>query len=71
MPMTQIKINVNNDVLDVIAPISLTELIALRALDDKGMAIARNNTIVSKRQWSTTYLDDGDIVDIFTLVAGG
>lgn len=69
--MTQIKINVNNDVLDVIAPISLTELIALRALDDKGMAIARNNTIVSKRQWSTTYLDDGDIVDIFTLVAGG
>ena len=69
--MTQIKISVNNDALDVIAPISLTELIALRALDDKGMAIARNNTIVSKKQWSTTYLDDGDIVDIFTLVAGG
>ena len=69
--MTQIKISVNNDALDVIAPISLTELIALRALDDKGTAIARNNTIVSKKQWSTTYLDDGDIVDIFTLVAGG
>ncbi|WP_338519722.1 sulfur carrier protein ThiS [Alteromonas gracilis] len=69
--MTQIKISVNNDALDVIAPISLTELIALKTLDDKGTAIARNNTIVSKRQWSTTYLDDGDIVDIFTLVAGG
>ena len=69
--MTQIKISVNNDALDVIAPISLTELIALKALDDKGTAITRNSTIVSKRQWSTTYLDDGDIVDIFTLVAGG
>jgi sulfur carrier protein len=69
--MTQIKINVNSQVIEVIAPISLTELIALKALDDTGTAIAHNNSIVSKKQWSTTYLGDGDAIDIFTLVAGG
>ncbi|MDY6883202.1 MAG: MoaD/ThiS family protein [Pseudomonadota bacterium] len=33
--------------------------------------MAKNAAIVSKRDWSTTYLNDNDTVDIFTLVAGG
>ena len=69
--MTQIKINVNNQPLNVVSPISLSELIALKQLNDDGTAIAKNNAIVSKKAWSTTYLNDNDTVDIFTLVAGG
>ncbi|WP_394224191.1 sulfur carrier protein ThiS [Alteromonas gracilis] len=69
--MTQIKINVNNQPVSVISPISLNELIALKQLNSDGTAIARNNAIVSKKAWSTTYLNDNDTVDIFTLVAGG
>ncbi|PRO70230.1 sulfur carrier protein ThiS [Alteromonas gracilis] len=69
--MTQIKVNVNNQPLNVIAPISLSELIALKQIDVDGTAIAKNTAIVSKREWSTTYLNDNDTVDIFTLVAGG
>lgn len=69
--MIQIKVNVNNQPMNVISPISLSELIALKQLNDDGTAIARNATIVSKKEWSTTYLKDNDTVDIFTLVAGG
>jgi len=69
--MTQIKVNVNNQPLSVIAPISLSELIALKQINVDGTAIAKNAAIVSKREWSTTYLNDNDTVDIFTLVAGG
>ena len=69
--MTQIKVNVNNQPMNVISPISLSELIALKKLNDDGTAIARNAAIVSKTDWSTTYLKDNDTVDIFTLVAGG
>lgn len=69
--MTQIKINVNNQPLNVVSPISISELIALKQLNDDGTAIAKNNAIVSKKAWSTTYLNDNDTVDIFTLVAGG
>lgn len=69
--MTQIKINVNNQPVSVISPISLSELIALKQLNSDGTAIAKNNAIISKKAWSTTYLNDNDTVDIFTLVAGG
>lgn len=69
--MTQICIRVNNQTLNVISPISLTELIALQQLNDEGTAIGINNAIVSKQDWSSTYLNNNDTVDIFTLVAGG
>lgn len=69
--MTQIKVNVNNQPMNVISPISLSELIALKQLDDDGTAVAKNAAIISKNEWSTTYLSDNDTVDIFTLVAGG
>ncbi|WP_334058774.1 sulfur carrier protein ThiS [Alteromonas sp. S005] len=69
--MTPIKVNVNNQPMNVISPISLSELIALKQLNDDGTAIARNAAIVSKKEWPTTYLKDNDTVDIFTLVAGG
>ena len=69
--MTQIKVNVNNQPVNVIAPISLSELIALKQIDVDGTAIAKNAAIVSKREWPTTSLNDNDTVDIFTLVAGG
>ncbi|NDV90454.1 sulfur carrier protein ThiS [Alteromonas sp. 345S023] len=69
--MTCIHINVNNEALSCISPISISELVALNHLDEEGTAIALNSTIVSKPLWSTTYLSNGDHLDIFTLVAGG
>lgn len=69
--MTQIRINVNNQSLAFDSPISITELVALKKFASEGTAVAHNSSIVSKSQWSATYLNDGDTLDIFTLVAGG
>ena len=69
--MTQININVNNQPMSVISPISLSELIALKQLKDEGTAVAKNAAIISKQEWPTTYLSNNDTVDRFTLVAGG
>ncbi len=69
--MTQITVNVNQQPKHCVSPISIAELLALKQLEKKGTAVARNNNIVSKSQWSATYLNHGDTLDIFTLVAGG
>ena len=69
--MTEITIKLNNHPVNLIAPISLSELISVKAPDETGTAIALNSVIVSKKNWPNTFLGDGDIVDIFTLVAGG
>ena len=69
--MTQININVNNQPMSVISPISLSELIALKRLKDEGKKKKKNAAIISKNEWPTTYLSNNDTVDIFTLVAGG
>ena len=53
--MTQININVNNQPMSVISPISLSELIALKQLKDEGTAVAKNAAIISKNEWPTTY----------------
>ena len=38
--MTQIKVNVNNQPMNVISPISLNELVALKQINVDGTAIA-------------------------------
>ena len=43
--MTQININVNNQPMSVISPISLSELIALKQLKDEGTAVAKTRLL--------------------------
>ena len=69
--MTQITVNVNQQPQDCVPPISFAVLLALKQLEKICTAVARNNNIVRKSQWSATYLNHGDTLDIFTLVAGG
>jgi len=66
-----INIHVNSQPVTVASPCSLTQLMALKKLDDDGTAIAKNKAIVSRHDWSSTLLSQGDNIDIFTLVAGG
>ncbi len=43
----------------------------LQIAQDKGVAVARNYSVVSKTMLNQTYLDDGDNLDIITATAGG
>ena len=68
---TTITIIVNGERKTCSSPISINELAHSYATHIEGTAIAYNRSIVSKSQWSLTHLQDGDHIDIFTLVAGG
>ena len=68
---TTITIIVNGEDKTCSSPISIDELAHAYATNIEGTAIAYNRSILSKSQWSLTHLQDGDHIDIFTLVAGG
>jgi sulfur carrier protein len=68
---TTITIIVNGEGKTCSSPISIDELAHVYATHMEGTAIAYNRSILSKSQWSLTHLQDGDHIDIFTLVAGG
>ncbi|NDW23010.1 sulfur carrier protein ThiS [Alteromonas hispanica] len=67
----RIELVVNGENKTYLSPITLLELVMRDALRQEGTAIAYNQSIVSRCQWSNTHLKDGDQIDIFTLVAGG
>ena len=68
---TIITIVLNNQSQTCESPISVGEIVHGYASNVEGTAVAHNRAILSKSQWSLTHLNDGDSVDIFTLVAGG
>lgn len=66
-----ITIIVNSERTTCSSSISIDELAHSYATQIEGTAIAYNRSILSKSQWPLTNLQDGDHIDIFTLVAGG
>ena len=68
---TIITIVLNNQSQTCESPISVGEIVHGYATNVEGTAVAYNHSILSKSQWFLTHLQDGDHIDIFTLVAGG
>lgn len=50
---------------------SLLELATELSLPEKGVAVAVNNKMVTRTQWSDTLLNSGDNVVIIKAVCGG
>lgn len=51
--------------------ISITKLIESNELPSSGIAVAVNNKVIRKANWSSTFLQDGDSVTVITAVCGG
>ena len=41
------------------------------AVDSRGVAVARNGTVVTRSEWSTLSLDSGDQLEVLHAVQGG
>jgi sulfur carrier protein len=65
------NIYLNGDIQNLSPGMTLDELVATFAQDPRGIAIERNRDIVSKSQWSTTVLVEGDRLEIVQFVGGG
>lgn len=50
---------------------NLIQLLSRLSLNQQGIAIAINQDVVPKTQWTETILNDGDDVSVFTMIAGG
>jgi len=50
---------------------TLSEMIKSLELDITGMIVERNLTVVSRSEYDSTVLNDGDTIELIRLVAGG
>lgn len=51
---------------------NLIQLLSRLSLNNQqGIAIAINQDVIPKTQWTETILNDGDDVSVFTMIAGG
>ena len=62
-------ITLNGDTTVLDGPTSVADLVA--AQPKRSMAVAVNGTVVPLSAHPTTFVNDGDVVEIVTAVAGG
>lgn len=71
MSESTIQLRVNGDERRFAAPLSVAGLLAQLELPREGVAVERNREIVPRAQHEATRLEDGDVLEIVTLVGGG
>ena len=67
--MLEIIVNGEKDILEY--SISISELIIMKNLENLSVAIALNSEIIQKSDFDTTFINQGDKLDIVKPVGGG
>jgi sulfur carrier protein len=65
------KLQVNGEIVTITPPCSVTDLLAERGLAEQPCAVEVNRSVVPKRDHDDRALQEGDVVEIVTLVGGG
>ncbi len=65
------RVSVNGAPAELDDATTVTQLVAQRAPDARGVAVARNGTVVPRSAWSQTELESGDAVEVLSATAGG
>jgi sulfur carrier protein len=66
-----VNVIVNNKNICVDDNVNVMRLFEVLGLSSKGAACALNSVVVAKSEWSTTYLNAGDEISLFQVIAGG
>ncbi len=66
-----ITVNVNNTAHTFNSPSNLQDLLTQLTISEKGIAVAVNNQIISKSDWSRRELTEGENVLIIRATQGG
>lgn len=69
--MLPMRITLNAQAIDLSAPISLAQLIERQGLARAACATEVNKTLIKKNQRTNTMLNEGDKIEIVSLVGGG
>ncbi len=65
------NITLNNDINEVHENITIDELLLLKNIKDKYIAVEINKKIIPKSQYKECRLFEGDKIEIITAVGGG
>lgn len=65
------RITVNDDVVIFTEPLTVSALLAYLERPAAGVAVAVNQTIVVRDEWTGFIINDGDQVLLFQAIAGG
>ncbi|MCA6222702.1 sulfur carrier protein ThiS [Photorhabdus antumapuensis] len=65
------KITVNDQPMELIAPLAIQQLLEQLEQTQPGMALAINQTIIPRSEWNTHQINDGDNILLFQAIAGG
>ena len=71
VPSPTIRLTINGEPHTLPSPLSLLALCAHFGVDPAITAIERNRAIVARTAFETTVVEDGDQLEIVTLVGGG
>lgn len=56
---------------ETVTETNVAAVVAALGQDKPGVAIALNGQVLSRRQWGDTELNEGDVLDLFSVIAGG
>ena len=65
------QIRLNGELLQLDASCSLEALLSAQNQLKAGVAVALNQQVIPRSQWSNTFLSEHDDVDLFRAIAGG
>ena len=65
------QITLNGDTHEVVAPLSVTELLALLSIDARRVAVEHNLVVLKRHTFDTTLVREGDSIEIVNFVGGG
>jgi sulfur carrier protein len=66
-----VEIYLNGEAKQVVAHLTLGQLIELLALPPQAMAVAVNRNVVPRKQWDGVFVKHGDQIDIVRAIGGG
>jgi sulfur carrier protein len=67
----QVSVCVNGQAMQVPAGASVAELVELLKLHPRRIAVERNQRLLPRLEYAGTPLQEGDVLEIVTLVGGG
>ncbi|MBT7543250.1 MAG: sulfur carrier protein ThiS [Gammaproteobacteria bacterium] len=65
------KIILNGEEILINNNISLLDLLELKNISQKNIAIEKNRKIITKNSWRKEKLNENDIIEVITAVGGG
>lgn len=65
------RLSVNGRTYELVEGAALTALVVEVTADPRGVAVAVNGSVVCASEWRTTFLSEGDVVEVVTAHQGG